>query len=232
MTLWSFGSFVPDDGIKYLSLLFQACQFFVFCALLEFALVNYASRSDMQRDRARERMERARRQWELEHADMEQCSKDNGNPASITEAGLVRKDSKANLVGNNHSTTNHIGASENNHPNSMLDGGFSLTVSSQPWDHNLNREKPHHYMYFFHRNVECPTWPTSHSMNLTEEQRIIRILILKVQTSLMIFSGTMETAPWLTCSLIPRIPTLLATTTQPWGRAKFTWITFPDQEAC
>ncbi len=41
----------------------------MFCALLEFALVNYASRSDMQRDRARERMERARRQWELEHAD-------------------------------------------------------------------------------------------------------------------------------------------------------------------
>ena len=50
----------------------QVCQCFVFCALLEFALVNYASRSDMQRDRARERMERARRQWELEHADMEQ----------------------------------------------------------------------------------------------------------------------------------------------------------------
>ena len=40
----------------------------MFCALLEFALVNYASRSDMQRDRARERMERAKRQWELEHA--------------------------------------------------------------------------------------------------------------------------------------------------------------------
>ncbi len=34
-------------------------------------MVNYASRSDMQRDRARERMERARRQWELEHADQQ-----------------------------------------------------------------------------------------------------------------------------------------------------------------
>lgn len=44
-------------------------QGFVFCALLEFALVNYASRSDMQRDRSRERVERARRQWELENAD-------------------------------------------------------------------------------------------------------------------------------------------------------------------
>lgn len=43
----------------------------MFCALLEFALVNYASRSDMQRERARERIDRARRQWELEHGDME-----------------------------------------------------------------------------------------------------------------------------------------------------------------
>ena len=52
-----------------------AFQGFVFCALLEFALVNYASRSDIQRERSRERMERARRQWELENADsMEQSS--------------------------------------------------------------------------------------------------------------------------------------------------------------
>ena len=50
----------------------------MFCALLEFALVNYASRSDMQRDRARERNERARRQWELEHADMQQIPGSNG----------------------------------------------------------------------------------------------------------------------------------------------------------
>ena len=57
--------------IHFRHLYFQVCQTFVFCALLEFALVNYASRSDMQRDRARERMERARRQWELENAEME-----------------------------------------------------------------------------------------------------------------------------------------------------------------
>ena len=31
--------------------------------------MNYASRSDMHRERARERVERARRQWELEHGD-------------------------------------------------------------------------------------------------------------------------------------------------------------------
>ena len=43
------------------------CQSFVFCALLEFALVNYASRSDMHRERGRERLQRAKRQWELEN---------------------------------------------------------------------------------------------------------------------------------------------------------------------
>ncbi len=52
----------------------------MFCALLEFALVNYASRSDMQRDRARERMERARRQWELEHADQQNMIPGAGPP--------------------------------------------------------------------------------------------------------------------------------------------------------
>ena len=57
----------------------------MFCALLEFALVNYASRSDMQRDRARERMERARRQWELEH---QVRIKSGGEMFSIENAAL------------------------------------------------------------------------------------------------------------------------------------------------
>ena len=56
--------FLPK--VTLMSLTFQG---FVFCALLEFALVNYASRSDIQRERSRERIERARRQWELENAD-------------------------------------------------------------------------------------------------------------------------------------------------------------------
>lgn len=68
----------------------QVCQCFVFCALLEFALVNYASRSDMQRDRARERMERARRQWELEHAD-QQAMPPGAGPGPTTAAATTQQ---------------------------------------------------------------------------------------------------------------------------------------------
>ena len=39
------------------------CLTFVFGALLEFALVNYASRSDAHRDK----MKKQRKQWELDH---------------------------------------------------------------------------------------------------------------------------------------------------------------------
>lgn len=99
------GSFLP-----------QVCQCFVFCALLEFALVNYASRSDMQRDRARERNERARRQWELEHADMEQMPPGSG-PGPVTSG---------TGPGNNVSSMNHIGGN-----NDTIDGipGFSLVCN-------------------------------------------------------------------------------------------------------
>ena len=77
-------------------------------------MVNYASRSDMQRDRARERNERARRQWELEHADMEQVQPSSG-PAGTTGSGTP--------AGNNGPTMNHIGSSSD-----TIDGipGYSL----------------------------------------------------------------------------------------------------------
>ena len=95
------------------------CQCFVFCALLEFALVNYASRSDMQRDRARERNERARRQWELEHADMEQAQ--SGMP------GVSGTTGSSTPAGNNGPTMNHIGSSD------TIDGipGYSLVSTNK-----------------------------------------------------------------------------------------------------
>jgi hypothetical protein len=67
----------------------------------------------MQRDRARERNERARRQWELEHCEdmMEQNpSSPGGTPGSGTNGGT------------NGPTMNHIGS------NDTIDGipGYSL----------------------------------------------------------------------------------------------------------
>lgn len=103
--------------------IFQVCQCFVFCALLEFALVNYASRSDMQRDRARERNERARRQWELENA--EHLPPGSGpNPSSGVTPGSGN--------GNNGGPTmNHIGSID------TIDGipGYSLVSFSTIFRH-------------------------------------------------------------------------------------------------
>ena len=91
----------------------QVCQCFVFCALLEFALVNYASRSDMQRDRARERMERARRQWELEHADLEQQQQqaNGGSTAAGATGGAAAAaggGSAAAAAGMNHISSDAV----------------------------------------------------------------------------------------------------------------------------
>lgn len=42
------------------------CLTFVFGALLEFALVNYASRSDKQREKMKEKVKEQKKQWEME----------------------------------------------------------------------------------------------------------------------------------------------------------------------
>ena len=63
------------------------CQSFVFCALLEFALVNYASRSDMHRERGRERLQRARRQWELEHTETQEGGGQVDNKVNVNHDG-------------------------------------------------------------------------------------------------------------------------------------------------
>lgn len=113
----------------------QVCQCFVFCALLEFALVNYASRSDMQRDRARERMERARRQWELEHGDIMQAG--GPDPANAAQDSQMQ----GHLVkqgGSHHSSMNHI-SSHTAETTADTSSGFSLV------------SKPNIHMY--------PKWP-------------------------------------------------------------------------
>ncbi|KDR19247.1 hypothetical protein L798_06303, partial [Zootermopsis nevadensis] len=57
-------SLPPVSYTKAIDVWTGVCLTFVFGALLEFALVNYASRSDMHR----ENMKKQRRQYELEHA--------------------------------------------------------------------------------------------------------------------------------------------------------------------
>ncbi|XP_042876952.1 glutamate-gated chloride channel-like isoform X4 [Penaeus japonicus] len=56
-------SLPPVSYTKAIDVWTGVCLTFVFGALLEFALVNYASRSDMHR----EQMKKQRRQWEFEH---------------------------------------------------------------------------------------------------------------------------------------------------------------------
>ena len=73
----------------------------------------------MQRDRARERNERARRQWELEHADMEQAQSGIPGVSGTTGSGTPAGNNGAQMG-------NHIGSSD------TIDGipGYSLVSTN------------------------------------------------------------------------------------------------------
>lgn len=61
-------SLPPVSYTKAIDVWTGVCLTFVFGALLEFALVNYASRSDAHKKSAKEQQ---KKQWELEHAALE-----------------------------------------------------------------------------------------------------------------------------------------------------------------
>ncbi|XP_045134993.1 glutamate-gated chloride channel-like isoform X7 [Portunus trituberculatus] len=58
----------PVSYTKAIDVWTGVCLTFVFGALLEFALVNYASRSDKHREKLKEKLKEQKKQWEMEHA--------------------------------------------------------------------------------------------------------------------------------------------------------------------
>ncbi|KAG7164559.1 Glutamate-gated chloride channel-like 14, partial [Homarus americanus] len=58
----------PVSYTKAIDVWTGVCLTFVFGALLEFALVNYASRSDKHREKMKEKLEEQKKQWEADHA--------------------------------------------------------------------------------------------------------------------------------------------------------------------
>lgn len=79
-------SLPPVSYTKAIDVWTGVCLTFVFGALLEFALVNYASRSDMHR----ENMKKQRRQCELEHAASMDATSDLIDTDSNTTFAMVR----------------------------------------------------------------------------------------------------------------------------------------------
>ncbi|XP_073998260.1 glycine receptor alpha 1 isoform X2 [Rhodnius prolixus] len=82
-------SLPPVSYTKAIDVWTGVCLTFVFGALLEFALVNYASRSDMHRDN----MQKQRRQCELEHAAQLESDllEDGGATFAMFQKPLVRR---------------------------------------------------------------------------------------------------------------------------------------------
>ncbi|CAL4068006.1 unnamed protein product, partial [Meganyctiphanes norvegica] len=60
-------SLPPVSYTKAIDVWTGVCLTFVFGALLEFALVNYASRSDKAREKLKEKVKEQKKQWEAEH---------------------------------------------------------------------------------------------------------------------------------------------------------------------
>lgn len=79
-------SLPPVSYTKAIDVWTGVCLTFVFGALLEFALVNYASRSDMHR----ENMKKQRRQCEMEHAASMDATSDLIDTDSNTTFAMVR----------------------------------------------------------------------------------------------------------------------------------------------
>ena len=69
-----------SSRVKFLSLFFQVCVTFVFGALLEYALVNYASRSDAQRLAKK----KVQKQWELDHCSFDPTHMEDAMPPAAT----------------------------------------------------------------------------------------------------------------------------------------------------
>ncbi|XP_073998266.1 glycine receptor alpha 1 isoform X4 [Rhodnius prolixus] len=80
-------SLPPVSYTKAIDVWTGVCLTFVFGALLEFALVNYASRSDMHRDN----MQKQRRQCELEHAAQLESDLLEDGGATFAMKPLVRR---------------------------------------------------------------------------------------------------------------------------------------------
>lgn len=129
-------SLPPVSYTKAIDVWTGVCLTFVFGALLEFALVNYASRSDMHR----ENMKKQRRQVELEQAQSLDGASDMIDTDSNATFAMVR----------NRSLQNHIDA---NNPSPLLQKPLVRT-SGDP----MRLEKAHCEVHMQPRPNCCRAW--------------------------------------------------------------------------